>query len=152
MYLVAAGLALLLPFAIAAALRAALVVIAVYGSSMAPTLSPGDRVLVFRWWPHRRLRHGLVVLLKPTPQLLNSYAVKRIAGLPGDTFRSEPGDPGAHPRASNWTGVVPHNHVYVIGDDPNSLDSSGFGPVPLRFLDGVVIARLRSKDSRFVRR
>jgi signal peptidase I len=120
---------------------------------MAPTFQPGDRLLVLRCWPRKRLRKGLVILLKPTPELLNSYALKRIAGLAGDVIDAVDTGTDAHAEGTwrCWRGTVPANHIYVVGDDPSSLDSSGFGPLSMRFLDGVVISRLPSKDLRFTR-
>jgi nickel-type superoxide dismutase maturation protease len=82
--------------------------VAVTGSSMAPGLLPGDRLLVV---PARRLRPGDVVLVRD-PRVPARRMVKRVAA------------------------VLPEG-VDVRGDDPDaSTDSRLFGPVPRGLVEG----------------
>lgn len=77
---------------------------------MAPTLEPGDRLLVTRG---RRARPGDLVAL-PDPRAADRLLVKRVGAVEGDT-------------------------VTVLGDNPAaSTDSRQFGPVPTRSLLGRV--------------
>src|SRR5687768_12808233 len=67
--------------------RAFLVVVTVTTTSMQPTLVEGDRVLVVRHWPRRWLRRGQIVIVRPGPASeMGTPLIKRIAGLPGDSF------------------------------------------------------------------
>jgi signal peptidase I len=105
-------------------LRKRIVVVTVEGTSMAPTLAPADRVIVYRialsrlkagqiavvdrpyleagqwrWWPDRG-RHG--------------WLIKRIAS------------------------VLPNGDVIVLGDNADaSADSRRFGPVPAERVLGI---------------
>lgn len=119
-------------------LRLSLLVVVVHGYSMLPTIRPGDRVLVFRYWPRRGLRTGQVVLLRPTAVYLHQYAVKRITALPGQHV--EPTAAGDRHRA--WTGRIPPGTVFVEGDAEDSIDSSHVGPLPADRVAGIVFARL----------
>lgn len=94
--------------------------VAVKGMSMAPTLLPGDHVLVAAT---RRLRRGdLVVVRDPTEP--ERWVVKRVAALGGEEVRTG----GEILRAAE-------GEIVVLGDNPDrSTDSRHHGPVPL---DGV---------------
>ncbi|NJN53601.1 MAG: signal peptidase I [Anaerolineae bacterium] len=81
-------------------LHFSLAIVTIQGSSMQPTLQPGDRVLVWRhylpqWlkkgqivlvWPSKPLPPGVVILQKGAdPNLFTVIPyIKRVAGLPGD--------------------------------------------------------------------
>jgi nickel-type superoxide dismutase maturation protease len=69
---------IVLAIAVAAAARRSLDVVEVRGRSMAPTLLPGDRLLVVRM--HRAPRAGEVVLA-PDPRDPRRELVKRVAGV-----------------------------------------------------------------------
>jgi len=47
-------------------MRFTLLLATVVSQSMSPTLEIGDRVLAFRYWPHRWLRKGQIVIVRPT--------------------------------------------------------------------------------------
>lgn len=114
----------------------------VYGTSMSPTLAPGDYLLVDRvWFRQGDLRRGdLVVLRHPRG---SAFIVKRVVGLGGDTVewrsgkiavngRSWSHPPSARPDSDgifeSW--VVPPAAVFCLGDNlPTSEDSRSFGPV-----------------------
>lgn len=94
----------------------------VEGSSMLPTLRPGDRVIVDLWSYRRRLpREGEIALLTaPDGRTL----VKRVAGPPRESE--------AFAEAS----------IVVLGDNPPaSVDSRAFGPVPSGRFRGRVVFR-----------
>jgi signal peptidase I len=166
MSLAAAGAVLALGWA-----RKNLVVVAVSGTSMLPTLQDGDRVLV-----RRRLlaqvRQGDVVVLEPPsdgPYLPGPagpdgriWNVKRAAALPGDelppgipsapnTFIA-PGAPAVSGSAAASGGtaedvprkvrVVPPGALAVLGDNPDSIDSRHRGLFSCDRLLGVVVRRL----------
>ena len=155
-------------------LRRVLLVVAVEGASMVPTLHYGDRVLVWRCCPHRWLRRGRIVVVAheadlsrshwPIPQEPALY-IKRVVGLPGDTVQWSPdtrpvkaGDgkggngttPGATPvgagNGETYRLEVPPRHLFVCGDNrPGSRDSRYWGPLPLRSLRGIVLTKLPGK-------
>lgn len=107
----AAAVAALAVAAAAAAARPRRVV--VRGTSMAPTLEPGDRLVVVRV---PKLRPGQVVALRD-PRRPDRLLVKRVAGLEGD-------------------------RVVVWGDNPaESTDSREFGPVGRASVLGAVVHR-----------
>ena len=87
--------------------------VVVTGMSMAPTLLPGDRLLVV---PSRRLRPGDLVAV-PDPRRSGRLLVKRVVALSGGL-------------------------VELRGDDPrHSTDSRVFGRVPRRSVRGRVVRR-----------
>lgn len=130
-------------------MRRRLVVVAVSGSSMAPTYEPGSRVLVRRRRPDRLRRGDVVVVERPAPgrgwsdlpPLDNrltgrEWIIKRLAALPGD------GVPQSV-RSAVGTGHVPPRSLVLLGDNPVSADSRLWGFFPSDRLLGVVVLRLR---------
>lgn len=120
------------------------------GSSMAPTLEPGDVVLTL---PMRRPARGEVVIVRD-PRDPSHVQVKRLLGLPGERLRIHRGrlhvDGIAHPEhyaAGNGPDGeldVPHDHVAVLGDARDaSTDSRTYGAVPLALVDARAVARVR---------
>ncbi|MFJ2031607.1 S26 family signal peptidase [Streptosporangium sp. NPDC087985] len=122
------------------------VVVTVDGTSMAPTLTGGDRVLVRR----RRIEQvsrGDVVVLEPPLDDTGRYApgppgadgrhwnIKRVAALPGD-----PVPEGI--AAGDGVSRVPSGTVVVLGDNPDSIDSRQRGFFPAERLLGVALRRL----------
>ena len=95
--------------------------VSVKGRSMAPTLLPGDHVLVR---PTRRLRRGDLVVVKD-PDLAGNWVIKRVAALPGETVTAE------GRTLSAGAGIV------LLGDNMgSSTDSRHYGPVPLDAVHG----------------
>ncbi|GAA0908897.1 S26 family signal peptidase [Virgisporangium ochraceum] len=91
------------------------------GSSMAPTLRDGDRVLVRRT---RRVRRGDITLIA----MPAGWILKRVTGLPGDAG-------------------VPPGTYHVLGDNADaSIDSREFGCVPAAWVYGVVVRLMASSS------
>jgi signal peptidase I len=114
-------------------------VVTVRGLSMAPTLLPGDRLLVRRRgarWAH----HGdVVVIAPPTADLgraAGGWVVKRVAAVAG-----EPVPEGALPATAPDL-VVPDGRLVLLGDGPCSVDSRQLGFFSNDDLLGVVLRRL----------
>ncbi|MEU4696817.1 S26 family signal peptidase [Nonomuraea dietziae] len=117
------------------------VVVTVEGTSMAPTLSDGDRVLVRR----RRIDQvstGDVVVLEPplTPAEIGppgqdgrQWNIKRAVALPGD-----PVPPGIDDSVTR----VPPGALVVLGDNTDSVDSRQRGFFDADRLLGVALRRL----------
>ena len=130
--------------------------VGVPSGSMAPTLRPGDSVLVNKLAYHfgDPRRRDLVVLRPPgSGQLM----LKRIVGVGGDRVGVEDGVLHVNGRAvaepfvnrrlvdSVYFGPVrvPSGAVFVMGDQrSNSLDSRSFGAVPRSRLVGRVDLRI----------
>ncbi|MBA2529305.1 MAG: hypothetical protein H0V19_04985 [Euzebyales bacterium] len=95
--------------------------VAVKGLSMAPTLRPGDRLLVR---PVRRLRRGdLVVVCDPGEP--GRWVVKRVAALPGQAV------------AVAGRELTAGGGIVVLGDNlAHSTDSRDYGAVPLSGVHG----------------
>jgi signal peptidase I len=129
---------------------------AIPSESMAPTLRPGDHVLVeklsSRFGSPRR--GDLVVFRAPDG---GSLAVKRVVGLAGDHVAIEDGVLAVNGRLqrepyvdhssvdSVYFGpvVVPRGDVFVMGDNrADSHDSRDYGAVPRRSLIGRVLITL----------
>lgn len=115
-------------------------VVAIPSASMAPTLLPGDQILVNRFvysgpsaglLPRRPVRQGDVVLFRP-PFDPHQHYVKRCVALGGD-----------------WEGggVLAPGMLWMEGDArEHSLDSRRFGPVPASTVEGRVLAVLWSRS------
>ncbi|GHP00498.1 hypothetical protein KSF_105450 [Reticulibacter mediterranei] len=134
----------------------------VIGASMSPQLVHGDRVLVFRWYPSRRLRNGQVVVLTTSRNKYykrdsgrSTWYVKRIVAMGGDTFTQ---DTAPYPDADNdehirnkaqvdeagrWSWHIPPGHIFACGDNrERSIDSRIWGPIPTNQIIGIVLAKL----------
>lgn len=121
----------------------------VHDESMAPTLLPGDRLLVdVRAYRKDSVAPGdLLVVIDPEQS--DRWLVKRAAGVgPGRFFRTptglarEPADDSGEPI------LLPAGTVYVTGEAPRARDSGRFGPIPLRAVVGRVYYRYAPADRR----
>ena len=128
--------------------------------SMLPTLQIGDRITVDKlsYDLHGVHRGDIVVFNRPALLLTNeSYLVKRVVGLPGETISARNGQvyidgkllaqPWLPKGPQSYTGplaadtnprfnmpgpvTIPAGHLFVMGDDrTDSEDSRYFGPIP----------------------
>ncbi|MFJ2023124.1 S26 family signal peptidase [Streptomyces sp. NPDC087897] len=122
-------------------LRRRFTVVTIEGTSMEPTLSPGDQVVVKRRGIDR-IRSGDIVVLLP-PRTRNHYEsldgsawnIKRAAAVPGDPV------PAGIPGADGLT-EVPAGALVVFGDNPDSIDSRHRGLFSADRMLGVATRRL----------
>lgn len=124
--------------------------------SMIPTLEPGDRVLVLKFWyslPKISPKRGQIVVFKYPVDPRRDF-VKRIIGLPGDTVEIKQGLVYLNGSAlfehyvKNMDTynmeeiIVPDNSYFCLGDNrPNSQDGRFWGFVPSNFLRGPAVFR-----------
>ncbi len=134
----------------------------VSGTSMYPTLSDGNYLLIdeltYRIRPPER---GEIIVFHD-PQDYSTYFVKRIIGLPGDRVIINNGsvtiDDAQHPNglllkepylsagtvtSGHYDVMVPQGEYYVLGDNrPLSYDSRSWGFMPASDIVGLVRFRL----------
>lgn len=140
------------PIAIAVALaflvRAAVQIYAIPTGSMSPTLEPGDRVVVTRYFRGAPERGHIVVFRSPVQP--DELLVKRVVGVAGDSIDSRAGrlriggrtlpEPYVLRHASSGaieSQVVPAGTYYVLGDNrDDSSDSRVWGAVPETMIVG----------------
>jgi signal peptidase I len=127
--------------------RRRFVIVMVNGTSMAPALRPGDRVLVRRG-AGKRLRPGTVVVLRqpddgcraegggPPAGWHREWVIKRVAAADGDTV------PDSVRHAVHGARVVPSGKLVVLGDSEGSADSRVWGFYVTSHVLGAVVARL----------
>jgi signal peptidase I len=127
---------------LAIAARAALHIYAIPSASMAPTLEPGDQIVVTRYLASEPERGHVIVFHSPAVE--GELLVKRIAGLPGDLVDSRLGRlrigghtvPEPYVLHPAMTGaipaqIVPAGSYFVLGDHrEDSVDSRSWGFVP----------------------
>jgi signal peptidase I len=127
----------------------------VRGSSMAPRIHDGDRILIDHLsYVFGQVQRGDIVVLKYPLDPSVDY-IKRIVGLPGDDVVLEDGEvwvngqridepyvTQADPFARVRVHVKPA-HYFVLGDNrPRSCDSRDFGLVPQDYIRGRVEVRV----------
>lgn len=125
-------------------------------SSMAPTLRPGDQVLVDKLAYRRAAPQPGELAVFRAPRS-SQILLKRIVAVAGETVAIQGGElavngrrrtePYADPRALEGVSygpvIVRLGTVFVLGDNrASSEDSRAFGPVPLRRLIGRVLTRI----------
>lgn len=124
-------------------------------ASMAPTLQPGDQVVVDKFTPRLSAPQRMDVVTASAPHSRLTL-VKRVIGVGGDTVAIEDGLLFVNGRLvaeryvdhelmdSVYFGpvTVPQGMVFLLGDNRStSIDSRSFGPVPEASVRGQV--RLR---------
>jgi signal peptidase I len=141
------------PLAIAIVLaigvRAALRLYVIPSSSMAPTLVPGDHIVVTPYRFGARPVRGDVIVFRST-RGGDELLIKRVIGTPGDLVETRAGRVivSGHAMAEPYvaaqatTGViqaqiVPGDSYFVLGDNrSDSLDSRSWGTLPRDFVVG----------------
>lgn len=127
----------------------------VRGSSMAPRIHDGDRILIDHFsYLFRGVQRGDIVVLKYPLDPSVDY-IKRIIGLPGDEIDIEGGrvrvngdaldEPyvDSNDQLSRMHIEVKPAHFFVLGDNrPRSCDSREFGLVPADYVRGRVQLRV----------
>lgn len=124
--------------------------------SMIPTLEPGDRVLVLKFWYHLpgiSPKRGDVVVFKYPVDPRRDF-VKRIVGLPGDVVEIRGGVVYVNGVSLSEPYVVnkddfdmvptkvPEGSYFCMGDNrPNSQDSRYWGFVPRKMIKGPAVFR-----------
>ncbi len=122
--------------------------------SMIPTLKPGDRVLVCKFWYYfKEPKRGQIVVFK-FPYGDSKDLIKRLIGLPGDVIEMKDGivyingkelkeDYVVYRDNFNMKPVkVPPGKYFFLGDNrPNSNDSRYWGFVPKKDLIGPAFFR-----------
>ncbi len=105
--------------------------VAVKGLSMAPTLLPGDHLLVR---PARTLRRRDLVVVRD-PHAEGHWVVKRVAALPGERI------------VVDGQTVEAGSGIVVLGDNAErSTDSRQYGAVPLEAVHGRVWYRYKPAE------
>ena len=119
------------------------------GSSMQPTLQPGDRVLLNKLsYRAHDVRRGDIVVFDRVQGTQHDDLIKRVIALPGERIRIDQcvvfidGQELAEPyladdvragrcgTATIAEQTVPEGHVFVMGDNrPASSDSRAFGTI-----------------------
>lgn len=148
-------------------IRQLLGIVNVSGSSMAPVLEDGDRLLVWRCSLMRRLPKNRIVVVDaskiptassedhPTPRqrFPKEFFVKRVIGLPMEAVIIQPSmlnrqTPVHHSAVRDSKGNliwhIPSNHYFVKGYAPSSIDSVTWGPIPASSIVGIFLWRLPS--------
>ncbi|MEV4475802.1 S26 family signal peptidase [Nonomuraea sp. NPDC049504] len=128
--------------------RRTVVIVTVSGTSMTPTLRPGEKLLVRRC-ELTALKVGDIVVLGP-PRIPVSPEVTALAPLPARTrwqvkrVAALPGDPIPEParKASGTLRTVPDGTLIVLGDNKASHDSRLAGPYPATHLLGRTLRKL----------
>jgi signal peptidase I len=91
-------------------------------ASMEPAIQRGDFIIIDKKAYSRMSpkRNDIIIFVYPDDR--SKIYIKRVAGLPGDTMKTD----------SSRVCIVPHGFVYVLGDNrDHARDSRVFGPVPL---------------------
>jgi signal peptidase I len=122
--------------------------------SMIPTLMPGDRVLVAKfWYRFAEPKRGQIVVFRYPLDPTRDF-VKRLIALPGETVEIKNGvvyingevleEPYVKNRdfLSMEKTTVPRGQYFMMGDNrPNSQDSRFWGFVPRNYLLGPAFLR-----------
>jgi signal peptidase I len=135
------------PLAIAIVLalgvRAALRLYVIPSSSMAPTLVPGDHIVVTPYRFGKKPNRGDVIVFR-SPRAADELMIKRVIGTPGDLVETRAGrvivcghaltEPYVAAQAMSGAispQIIPAGSYFVLGDNrADSLDSRSWGVLP----------------------
>jgi signal peptidase I len=123
-----------------------LLLVRVFGDSMAPSYRHGDRLLATRLW--KCLHRGDVLIFRVTAEdygfaggdaatISPDLRLKRIAACAG-----EPAPDWLDERLRSKDGLVPRGYVAVAGDAANSEGSQQLGYIAEHRIEAVVLRRL----------
>src|SRR3954466_5834644 len=133
------AIAIVLAFGVRAALR----LYVIPSSSMAPTLVPGDHIVVTPYRFGKKPSRGDVIVFR-SPRAADELMIKRIIGTPGDLVETRAGRvivcghalPEPYVAAQAASGaispqIIPADSYFVLGDNrADSLDSRSWGVLP----------------------
>lgn len=150
------AIALLLALGVRAAMR----LYVIPSSSMAPTLVPGDHIVVTPYRFSSTPKRGDVIVFR-SMRTADELMIKRVIGTPGDLVESRAGRvivsghalPEPYVAAQATTGaiapqIIPANCYFVLGDNrADSLDSRSWGVLPRDFVIGKARMVLWSSDA-----
>ena len=133
------AIAIVLAFGVRAALR----LYVIPSSSMAPTLVPGDRIVVTPYRFGKKPGRGDVIVFR-SPRGADELMIKRVIGTPGDLVETRAGRvivcghalPEPYVAAQATSGaiapqIIPAGSYFVLGDNrADSLDSRSWGVLP----------------------
>jgi len=148
---------------LALAVRAALRIYIIPSSSMAPTLVPGDHIVVTPYRFSARPVRGDVIVFRSTRDA-GDLLIKRVIGTPGDLVETRAGRvivsghavPEPYVAAQAMTGfitpqIIPADCYFVLGDNrADSLDSRSWGVLPRALVVGRARMVLWSSTRRVV--
>lgn len=114
----------------------------VLGSSMLPTLTPGEVLAgrVAEYGPGRLPRRGEVVVLQTLIDGVPREVVKRVIGLPGDHIAMN----GVHPIINGWPVPVCQAGAYYSPNEEASQTSDPSGLLVMEFLEGEAYLTLQA--------
>jgi signal peptidase I len=133
------AIAIVLAFGVRAALR----LYVIPSSSMAPTLVPGDHIVVTPYRFGKKPKRGDIIVFR-SPRAADELMIKRVIGTPGDLVETRAGRvivcghalPEPYVAAQAASGVIsaqiiPADSYFVLGDNrADSLDSRSWGVLP----------------------
>jgi signal peptidase I len=133
------AIAIVLAFGVRAALR----LYVIPSSSMAPTLVPGDHIVVTPYRFGKKPNRGDVIVFR-SPRTADELMIKRVIGTPGDLVETRAGrvivcghaltEPYVAAQAMSGVispQIIPANSYFVLGDNrADSLDSRSWGVLP----------------------
>jgi signal peptidase I len=125
---------------------------------MKPTLYTGDRVFVnIIGMRITQVKHSDIIVFTPSIEP-DSFYIKRIIGLPGDTVKIKGGKVSVNGTELNETYLapgtatsgdleinIPEGKIFVMGDNRGSSEDSRdprLGPVPIKSIKGKAVFRL----------
>ncbi|MGA8810802.1 MAG: signal peptidase I [Thermoanaerobaculia bacterium] len=153
---------LLIAIVLAFGVRAALRLYVIPSSSMAPTLVPGDHIVVMPYRFETKPSRGDVIVFR-SPRATDELMIKRVVGTPGDLVETRAGrvivcghaltEPYVAAQAASGTiapQIIPADSYFVLGDNrADSLDSRSWGVLPKDAVVGKARLILWSSDEAF---
>lgn len=155
------AIAIVLAFGVRAAMR----LYVIPSSSMAPTLVPGDHIVVTPYRFGKKPNRGDVIVFR-SPRAADELMIKRVIGTPGDLVETRAGrvivsghalsEPYVTAQATSGAispQIIPADSYFVLGDNrADSLDSRSWGMLPREAVVGRARMVLWSSDTNVGRR